>query len=174
MSSFKKIFLIGFSCCGKTTIGLEISKKLSYNFIDLDIYLHENYQFPIKKNYSKTEFDLKKKLEYDIFKKCLNEDKNIVFSANEGFLINNSPHYINLIFKSLLKEKYVFNLIPTLDVNSSFEILKHRWCLKSNSHLNNLIFEKYYLFLKNMAKFTLITENKSIDEIITQIKSYLD
>lgn len=113
-------------------------------------------------------------MEYGIFRKCLSENKNIIFSSNEGFLINNSPLYINLIFKSLLKEKYVFNLIPSSDVNSSFEILKNRWCLKSDYNLNHVFFVKYYSFFKNLAKFTLITDNKSIEEIMAQIKSYLD
>ncbi|MBO7226427.1 MAG: shikimate kinase, partial [Bacteroidales bacterium] len=30
------IYLVGYMCCGKTTIGKKLAKRLGYNFIDLD------------------------------------------------------------------------------------------------------------------------------------------
>lgn len=40
--NLKRVALIGFMGSGKTTIGLFLSKELSYPFIDLDDYIEEN------------------------------------------------------------------------------------------------------------------------------------
>lgn len=34
-----RIFLVGYMCAGKTTIGTELAQKLGYRFIDLDQYI---------------------------------------------------------------------------------------------------------------------------------------
>ena len=36
-----RIFLIGYMCAGKTTIGTELAQKLGYRFIDLDQYIEQ-------------------------------------------------------------------------------------------------------------------------------------
>lgn len=35
----KRIFLVGYMCAGKTTIGTELAQKLGFTFIDLDQYI---------------------------------------------------------------------------------------------------------------------------------------
>ena len=35
----KRIFLVGFMACGKTTTGRRIAKKYGLEFIDLDAYI---------------------------------------------------------------------------------------------------------------------------------------
>jgi shikimate kinase len=37
----KRIFLVGYMCAGKTTIGSELALKLGYRFIDLDLYIEQ-------------------------------------------------------------------------------------------------------------------------------------
>lgn len=36
-----RIFLVGYMCAGKTTIGTELAQKLGYRFIDLDQYIEQ-------------------------------------------------------------------------------------------------------------------------------------
>lgn len=36
-----RIFLVGYMCAGKTTIGTELAQKLGYQFIDLDQYIEQ-------------------------------------------------------------------------------------------------------------------------------------
>ena len=38
----KRIFLVGYMCAGKTTIGSELALKLGYRFIDLDQYIEQH------------------------------------------------------------------------------------------------------------------------------------
>ena len=40
----KRIFLIGYMGCGKSTIGKLLAKLLSLTFIDLDIYIQNKYR----------------------------------------------------------------------------------------------------------------------------------
>lgn len=37
----KRIFLVGYMCAGKTTIGTELAQKLGYQFTDLDQYIEQ-------------------------------------------------------------------------------------------------------------------------------------
>jgi shikimate kinase len=37
----KRIFLVGYMCAGKTTIGTALAQKLGYRFIDLDQYIEQ-------------------------------------------------------------------------------------------------------------------------------------
>lgn len=37
----KRIFLVGYMCAGKTTIGMALAQKLGYRFIDLDQYIEQ-------------------------------------------------------------------------------------------------------------------------------------
>jgi shikimate kinase len=37
----KRIFLVGYMCAGKTTIGMALALKLGYRFIDLDQYIEQ-------------------------------------------------------------------------------------------------------------------------------------
>lgn len=37
----KRIFLVGYMCAGKTTIGTELAQRLGYQFIDLDQYIEQ-------------------------------------------------------------------------------------------------------------------------------------
>ena len=37
----KRIFLVGYMCAGKTTIGTKLAQKLGYRFVDLDQYIEQ-------------------------------------------------------------------------------------------------------------------------------------
>lgn len=49
------VLLIGMPGCGKTTIGLEASKKLGYDFYDMDRYVEEISNSTVKELFTKSE-----------------------------------------------------------------------------------------------------------------------
>jgi len=73
-----KIFLVGISCVGKTTIGKELAKTLGYQFFDLDIEI-ESY---FKKSISQIQSMFLTGYSYRdyvaiVLKKIIDENKNI-------------------------------------------------------------------------------------------------
>ena len=38
-----KIYLIGYTGCGKSTLGKRISKKINFNFVDTDNYIESKF-----------------------------------------------------------------------------------------------------------------------------------
>ena len=47
-AAMRPVFLIGYMGCGKTTLGRALSRKMGYEFIDLDIYIENRYRHSIK------------------------------------------------------------------------------------------------------------------------------
>ncbi len=43
-----RIFLIGYMCSGKSTVGKRLAKRLNYDFIDLDDFFEENFHISIE------------------------------------------------------------------------------------------------------------------------------
>jgi shikimate kinase len=41
------IYIVGYPCCGKTSLGKKIAKKIGYNFVDLDHLFEEEYKITI-------------------------------------------------------------------------------------------------------------------------------
>lgn len=48
-----RIYLIGYMCCGKSTIGKKIAKKIGYNFVDMDVMFEEKYKVAISTFFEK-------------------------------------------------------------------------------------------------------------------------
>lgn len=48
-----KVYLIGYMCCGKSTLGKKLAKRLNYNFLDLDQLFEETYKISIPNFFEK-------------------------------------------------------------------------------------------------------------------------
>ena len=75
------IILIGMPASGKTTIGIEISKKLSdYTFIDTDAFIEKTTGHTITEIFKIYSEDYFRKLEYDSIKLlCNGQKKNNIY-----------------------------------------------------------------------------------------------
>ena len=47
------IYIVGYPCCGKTSLGKKIAKKIGYNFVDLDHLFEEQYKITISDFFEK-------------------------------------------------------------------------------------------------------------------------
>ncbi|WP_317167312.1 shikimate kinase [Blattabacterium cuenoti] len=74
-----KIILIGYMGCGKTTIGKILSKKIKWNFYDLDEILVKNQKSSILDIFKKKGEKSFRKIEHFILKKILKKKKNIFY-----------------------------------------------------------------------------------------------
>ena len=67
------IFLIGFMGAGKSTIGLELSKKLSFNLVDTDKSIERSQGMKITEIFSRKGEDFFRELETNELKLLSNE-----------------------------------------------------------------------------------------------------
>ena len=164
MESKKNLVIIGMMGSGKSTIGSLLSKKLRYDFIDIDKKIEKNEGLEILTIFKKKGEKYFRNIEEKISIELLNSEKKVI-SLGGGAFINKN------IQKIVLKEHISFWL------NWKSEILINR--IKNNNKrplannlgrekLKNLIFERNKVY--NKANYKIDCNNLYKDEIVEKIK----
>jgi len=82
-----RIFLIGFMCSGKSTVGKLLAQKLSYSFVDLDEYIETKEKKSIEEIFSNYGEEYFRKAEMNALEVFLNKEK-VVISTGGGLGAN--------------------------------------------------------------------------------------
>jgi shikimate kinase len=169
-----KIVLLGYMASGKSTIGREISKKLDMKFIDLDDYISKREKRSISEIF-KVEGEIYfRRIESLYLGEILNSKDSFILSLGGG-----TPCYSNnmeLILNSEASSIYIKADIKTLASRLTAE--KNKRPLVADLEDDKLIefvakhlFERRFFY--EQASITVHTEDKSIEEIITEIRILL-
>jgi len=169
-----KIVLLGYMASGKSMIGREISKKLDMKFIDLDDYISKREKRSISEIF-KVEGEIYfRKIESSYLGEILNSKDSFILSLGGG-----TPCYSNnmeLILNSEASSIYIKADIKTLASRLTAE--KNKRPLVADLEDDKLIefvakhlFERRFFY--EQASITVHTEDKSIEEIITEIRILL-
>ena len=134
-----KIILLGYMGSGKTTIGIQLAKKLYLNFTDLDEFIEEKEQKSIKEIFDQKGEIYFRKIEHNYLKQFIKENESYVLSLGGGTpcyagnldLIlhdkNNLSFYlrgsISTLFKRLSENKFKRPLINDLSDNQLTEYM---------------------------------------------------
>jgi shikimate kinase len=170
-----KIILLGYMGSGKTTVGIQLSKKLFLNFTDLDEFIEEKEQKSIKEIFEQKGEIYFRKIEHKYLKQFIKENESFVLSLGGGTpcyagnldLIlndkNNLSFYlrgsISTLFKRLSENKFKRPLINDLSDNQLTEyIAKH-------------LFERGIFYDK--ATYKIAIDDKEVQEIVTEIRILL-
>ena len=170
-----KIILLGYMGSGKTTIGIQLAKKLFLNFTDLDEFIEEKEQKSIKEIFEQKGEIYFRKIEHKYLKQFIKENESFVLSLGGGTpcyagnldLIlhdkNNLSFYlrgsISTLFKRLSENKFKRPLINDLCDNQLTEyIAKH-------------LFERSIFYDK--ATYKISIDDKEVQEIVTEIRILL-
>lgn len=162
---YKKIALIGMMGSGKTTISKLLAKKTGWELFDTDKIFEQENNITISdffKNYSQEEF---RKKENELLK-TISKNENIVISTGGGIILNQEN-------REILFNRDIFSIYLKTNPNVIFERIKNdksRPLLQvenPKAEIEKIISsrEKYY----NLAKLTVITNNKSTEEITEEI-----
>lgn len=164
-----KIFLIGYMGAGKTTIGLELSEKLGYDFIDTDEYIEKLYKSSINEifsTYGETKF---REMETEVIKQ-VSKLNNVVISTGGG-----TPCFNNNI--KLMKESgVVIFLNPDLDeltyrlnlVKSTRPLLKDKSSVEMSGFIEEML-EKRMPFYNQAHYITDGNLETGADDILKKI-----
>jgi shikimate kinase len=170
-----KIILLGYMGSGKTTIGIQLARKLFLNFTDLDDFIEEKEQQSIKEIFKQKGEIYFRKIEHKYLKQFINENESYVLSLGGG-----TPCYagnLDLILKDKKSRSfYLRGSIPTLFKRLSENKFKRPLISDlSDDQLTEYIakhlFERSLFYDKATHKISI--DNKEIQEIVTEIRTLL-
>ena len=168
-----KIVLLGYMASGKTLVAKILAEKLQMQQVDLDAFIEEKEQVSIAKIFKKHGEIYFRKKETLYLKELLLSNTPLVISLGGGtpcygnnmelILKNTMSIYLKAsvftLFKRLKKEAAKRPLITAIGVDKLQEfIAKH-------------LFERAPVYEK--ASHTVLVNNKSVLEIVTEIKTLL-
>ena len=156
----KSITLIGMPGCGKTTIGKLLSKKLNYQFIDIDSYIEEKQGKTIDEIFKNGE-EYFRNIETEACRE-LGEIKNSIISSGGGVV----KRYINIEY---LKRESIVIFIdrPLIQILNDIDVKKRPLLANGKEVLYKLYDERYELY-KNYCDYRV--ENiGSLEEVVNKI-----
>lgn len=168
-----KIILIGFMGVGKTVIGKKLAKKLNIRWVDIDEEIEKREQKSIENIFEVYGEGYFRILENNLLKELVNQD-NIVISTGGGILKKEENYSI------LKNEKNVVFLDANVDtiiknLSSNKDEINRRPLLKTSINLyktiENLLYERYEKYI-SVSNFKIDTNDKNIDEVVSQILVY--
>lgn len=156
----KNIVLIGMPGSGKTTVGKILHKELGKRFIDMDLYIEEEYGKSITEIFEKGE-------EYfrELERKAVNKiscSKGIIISTGGGVIKN----YSNI--NDLKKNGIVIFIDRPVENIAEDVTLANRPLLKDGVEKLYDILEERYKLYKDYCDFQVVN-NGSIEDVVKEI-----
>nr|WP_315157163.1 shikimate kinase [uncultured Flavobacterium sp.] len=170
----KKIVLLGYMGCGKSTIANNLSEKTSLPFLDLDQYIEETTNMSIKELFEKRGEVYFRKLEHEAFVTLLEQEQTIILGLGGG-----TPCYANN--HELLQRPDVISIYLKASVATLFERLSRNKSKRplianlNDAELNEFIakhlFDRSYYY--NQAQHKVTVDDKTVAETVESIVALL-
>jgi shikimate kinase len=170
----RKIILLGYMGCGKSTIANRLSKITNIPFVDLDKNIEERTNLSINDIFEQHGEIYFRKLEREVLIDLLNTNAELIIGLGGG-----TPCYANN--HELLKSENIASIYLKASVDTLFERLssnKSKRPLiadKTDDELKEFIakhlFDRSYYY--NQAKYKLVIDGKSKDETAQDVLDLL-
>ena len=170
----RKIILLGYMGCGKSTIANKLSKIIQIPFVDLDKIIEEKTNLTINQIFETQGEVYFRKLEHEVFVELLNSPDNMIIGLGGG-----TPCYANN--HELLQREDVISIYLKASIETLFDRLvtnKSKRPLiadKSEEEMKEFIAKHLFdrSFYYNQAQHKVIVDNKTIDETVADIVEIL-
>lgn len=170
----RKIILLGYMGCGKSTIARRLSKITNIPYVDLDKSIEERINLSINEIFEQRGEIYFRKLEHEIFVELLNDPRNLIIGLGGG-----TPCYANN--HELLKGDNIFSIYLKASVETLFGRLvfnKSKRPLLANKTDEELkefiaqhLFERSFYY--NHAQHKVSIDGKNKDETTQDILAIL-
>jgi shikimate kinase len=170
----RKIILLGYMGCGKSTIANRLSKSTDIPFVDLDKIIEERTNLSINKIFELHGEIYFRKLEHEVFVELLNSTENLIIGLGGG-----TPCYANN--HELLKGDNIMSFYLQASIETLFERLasnKSKRPLiadKSDEEMKEFIAKHLFdrSFYYNQAQYKVNIDGKTKDETTQDILDLL-
>jgi shikimate kinase len=170
----RKIVLLGYMGCGKSTIANILSKTTNIPFVDLDKIIEEKTNLTINQIFEQYGEIYFRKLEHDVFVELLNAPDNSIIGLGGG-----TPCYANN--HELLKGDNVLSIYLKASIDTLFERLvtnKSKRPLiadKTDEEMKEFIAKHLFdrSFYYNHAQHKVVVDGKTVEETVADILNIL-
>ena len=170
----KKIILLGYMGCGKSTTAKLLANSTSISFLDLDEIIEKHENSSVKNIFSEKGEIYFRKLEHQIFANLIQNPDSFILSLGGG-----TPCYSNN--HEFLKNERVISIylsasIPTLyerllNSNSERPLIANKNPEEIKEFIAKNLFDRSYFY--NQAQHKINVDGKSPEEIISEIETIL-
>ncbi len=168
-----RIFLVGYMCSGKTTLGKYIAEKLNLSFIDLDEYIVEKENQSIGEIFESRGEEEFRVLEHNYLKELSSLDNIIIATGGGTPCFSNNMSLINNAGISIYLKTSIPVLIDRLLLmGDSRPLVKG----KTRDELNEFViphFSSRELFYEK-AKIKIICDDWNLKSLFSEFISELD
>jgi len=170
----RKIVLLGYMGCGKSTIANRLSKTTNIPFVDLDRIIEEKSNLSINQIFEQHGEIHFRKLEHDVFVELLNTPEKLIIGLGGG-----TPCYANN--HELLKGDNVLSIYLKASIETLFDRLvtnKSKRPLiadKSEAEMKEFIAKHLFdrSFYYNHAQHKVVVDGKTVEETVADILDIL-
>ncbi len=170
----KKIILMGYMACGKSSVGRELAILLNRNFIDLDVFIAEKENRSITQLFEEKGEPYFRKKELNYLSELLNNDSSFVLSVGGG-----TPTFKGAI--EMISEK-ALSIYLKASIQTLFErlvpekierpLLRKIPDIALQEYIAVHLFERSHYYLK--ANLSVSVDFKSTNEIAKEIVHLLN
>ena len=170
----KKIILLGYMGCGKSTIAQNLSKITNIPFLDLDKCIENKANLSINEIFEQFGEIHFRKLEHKIFVELLRSSENSIIGLGGG-----TPCYANN--HELLKSNDVTSIYLKASIDTLYERLVHNKSKRPliasmneeemKEFIAKHLFDRSYYY--NHAQHKVTVDNKTIEETVQDILEIL-
>ena len=170
----KKIILLGYMGCGKSTIANKLSKVIQIPFVDLDEMIVERMNLSINAIFEKYGEIYFRKIEHDIFIDLLNAPESLIIGLGGGtpcyannHVMLNGDNVVSVYLRASIET--LFNRL-TLDT-STRPLIANKSPEDMKEFIAMHLFERSFYY--NQAQYKVVVDDKTVDRIAAEIANLL-